>query len=481
MATPGEATGGGETRSAIEENSIGFVPLDQRQGRVRDLFTLWFTTNIAPLPVVTGAMAIQVFGLSLGWSISAIILGHLVGAAVLGACSAQGPQMGLAQMIQSRGQFGRYGALLVVTFATLLYVGFFTSNIVLAARSVHALSPGIGLPLGAVLCAIAAAAIGILGYNVIHLLNRIGMWFMGLGLLYAAIRLTGALPDGVLWRGGFSMVGWLSTFSLGAVWHISYACYTSDYSRYLPPSVGLRGPFLASFAGAALGAAASFLLGALAVAGAGANADPMTQVGQAVGVLGPVLMLLFVLNIVSHNALNIYGAVLSLITMAQTFVVSWMPGRRARVMLSVLVLGGCLTVATLSADTFVPRFIGFVIGLMVVLAPWATINILDFYVIRKGRYDIASFFEADGGIYGRLNSKAAAAYLAGIAVQLPFLTSALYTGPLAKALGGLDIGWLIAPIVTGGVYLALLGGRAAVPPRADDHRRHTALNPSTSA
>ena len=85
MATPGEAP------AAIEANSIGFVPLAERHGRVRDLFTLWFTTNIAPLPVVTGAMAIQVFGLSLGWSISAIILGHLVGALVLAACSAQGP------------------------------------------------------------------------------------------------------------------------------------------------------------------------------------------------------------------------------------------------------------------------------------------------------------------------------------------------------------------------------------------------------
>lgn len=454
MATPGEASG------TIEANSIGFVPLAERHGRVRDLFTLWFTTNIAPLPVVTGAMAIQVFGLSLGWSISAIILGHLTGALVLGACSAQGPQMGLAQMIQSRGQFGRYGALLVVVFATLLYVGFFTSNIVLAAKSVHALAPGVGLPVGAVLCAAAAAGIGILGYNVIHLLNRIGMWFMGLGLLYAAIRLGGGLSSEIVWRGGFSMVGWFAMFSLGAVWHISYACYTSDYSRYLPPSVGIRGPFLASFAGAALGAAASFILGAMAVAGAPAGADPMTQVSGSVGVLAPVLMLLFVFNIVSHNALNIYGAVLSLITMAQTFVASWTPGRTARIVMSVVVLGACLVVATTSADTFVPRFIGFVIGLMVILSPWATINLIDFYIVRKGRYDITSFFEADGGIYGRLNSRAAIAYLAGIAVQLPFLTSSFYTGPLAKAIGSLDIGWLIAPVVTGALYLGLRVGKA---------------------
>ncbi len=449
MASPTDGQG------VIEENSIGFVPLEARHGRVRDLFTLWFTTNIAPLPVVTGAMAIQVYGLSLGASLSAIVLGHLIGALVLGACSAQGPQMGLAQMIQSRGQFGRYGALLVVVFATLLYVGFFTSNIVLAAKSVHALAPAVDLPVGAVICALAAAGIGVLGYNVIHWLNRVGMWFMGLGLLYAGVQLVMHMPAGLLTAGGFSMIGWLSMFSLSAVWHISYACYTSDYSRYLPPSVGIRGPLLASFAGAALGAAASFMLGALAVAGQPANADPMGMVSGAVGVLSPVLMLLFVINIVSHNALNIYGAVLSLITMGQTFVASWEPGRKARVVLSAVVLSACLFVATVSADTFVPRFITFVIGLMVVLAPWATINIVDFYFIRRGRYDIESFFKPDGGIYGLLNVKAATAYIAGIAVQIPFLTSGLYTGPLSAAFGGLDIGWLVAPVVTTAVYLAM--------------------------
>ena len=34
---------------AIESNSIDYVDPSQRHGKVRDLFTLWFCTNIAPL------------------------------------------------------------------------------------------------------------------------------------------------------------------------------------------------------------------------------------------------------------------------------------------------------------------------------------------------------------------------------------------------------------------------------------------------
>ncbi|HWU01992.1 MAG TPA: cytosine permease, partial [Novosphingobium sp.] len=384
----------------VEANSITCVPDEQRHGSVRDLFTLWFTTNIAPLPMVTGAMAVQSYGLSLGWAALAIVLGGWVGACVLGACSAQGPQLGLAQMIQSRGQFGRYGALLVVGIATTLYIGFFTSNTVLGGRSLATLVPGVPLPAGAMLCALAAATIGLLGYNVIHWLNRVGMVVMGAGLVAAFVAVLRQMPPGELFANRVTPLGFLSTFSLAAVWHISYACYTSDYSRYLPRSVGLRRPFLMSTAGAALGASAAFIFGAAAVAGAPAGAEPMKVIATHTGWLGPVLMVLFLMNIVSHNALNMYGAVLSIITAVQTFAARWMPGRQARMVLSVVVLAGCLSMATLSADVFVPRFIALVILLLLVLAPWTTINITDFYLIRRGVYDTEAMFAPDGGRYG---------------------------------------------------------------------------------
>ena len=46
--------------------------------------------------------------------------------------SAQGPQLGLPQMIQSRPQFGYIGALLVWLFAYLQYAGFNVFNTILA-------------------------------------------------------------------------------------------------------------------------------------------------------------------------------------------------------------------------------------------------------------------------------------------------------------------------------------------------------------
>ncbi len=58
----------------------------------------------------------------------------------------------------------------------------------------------------------------------------------------------------------------------------------------------------------------------------------------------PVLMVLFLLNVISHNALNLYGAVLSIVTSIQTFAGSWTPSVRVRVVRSVVVLAGWLLV-----------------------------------------------------------------------------------------------------------------------------------------
>ena len=70
-----------------------------------------------PLTFVTGALAPVVFKLPFGYSVVAILLGNLVGALFMALHSAQGPRLGVPQMIQSRGQFGMIGAVLVIAIA----------------------------------------------------------------------------------------------------------------------------------------------------------------------------------------------------------------------------------------------------------------------------------------------------------------------------------------------------------------------------
>ena len=312
---------GGNTAPLIENHTVDYVPLAERHGKARDLFTLWFSTNIAPLPIVTGAMVVQVFHLNLLWGLIAIALGHMIGGVVIALASAQGPRMGIPQMVQSRGQFGRYGALLIVFFAALIYVGFFISNIVLAGQSIHGMMPSVPLPVGVLIGALSATAIGVIGYRFIHTLNRIGTWVMGAALLAGFIMIFSQdLPLDFFSRGSFNLSGWLATLCLGIIWQISFSPYVSDYSRYLPSDIGIAKPFWATYFGATLGTILSFSFGAVAVLATPEGTEAMAAVKQSTGMLGPILMLLFLLNIISHNALNLYGAVLSIVTSSPTVV-----------------------------------------------------------------------------------------------------------------------------------------------------------------
>lgn len=45
-------------------------------------------------------------------------------------------------------------------------------------------------------------------------------------------------------------------------------------------------------------------------------------------------------------------------------------------------------------------------------------------------------------------------YLIGILIQVPFLSTAFYTGPLVETLGGVDISWIVGLLVPEFLYYA---------------------------
>ena len=278
----------------LEKHTIGYVPPSDRHGRPRDLFTLWFGTNIAPLPVVTGAAGVTVFGLDLVSCVIAIVVGHLVGGVFMALHSAQGPQMGIPQMIQSRGQFGSYGALIVVAIAAVMYLAFFASNIVLAGQSLHGIAEPVPVSWGIVLGALGSGLICVIGYRFIHALNKVATWVLGIAIVLGigAIFATG-VPSDFWTRGSYTNAGFLATVSLAALWQIAFAPYVSDYSRYLPADVGVRATFWATYAGCTLGSILPFVFGAVVALAMVPGSDVMVGVRDTTGALGPVLLVLF--------------------------------------------------------------------------------------------------------------------------------------------------------------------------------------------
>lgn len=99
--------------------------------------------------------------------------------------------------------------------------------------------------------------------------------------------------------------------------------------------------------------------------------------------------------------------------------------------------------------------------LLYFLVPWTAVNLVDYFLVRKGRYAIPHFFTPKG-IYGAWQARGIAAYLIGFASMVPFFHivdaasgQAIFVGYFAQRMHGVDIAWLVGLLVAGSVYLAL--------------------------
>jgi len=454
--------------ASLESSTIQAIPLSERHGKSRDLFTVWFGSNIMLLTVVTGALAVTIFGLSFVASVLAIVIGHLVGGIFMALHSAQGPQLGVPQMVQTRGQFGSYGSLLVVVLVVVMYLGFFASNAVLGGQSLHGLFPALSINAGIVLVSAVSVLATIFGYRLIHGYTRVMSYFSGSVLLLTFIWIffvTG-LPENFMLRGNFNMPGFLGTLSVAALWQLAYAPYVSDYSRYMPEGTGARTAFWASYSGCCLGSIFPMLLGvviALCIDGD----DIVEGIATMSGSIGFLVLATLSIGVAATNAMNCYCGALSTITVGQTLFPKWSAGAGSRTIVALALFSISLALALLGKDDFMVNYTNFILLLLYVLVPWTAINLVDYYLVMHGSYDVPSFFRRDGGIYGYFNWTAVLCYFVGIVVQVPFMATDIYTGYVADAMNGADISWLVGLVVISPLYYVLASRRQKALPAQD--------------
>ncbi len=152
----------------VEVHHIDIVSESERHGRARDLFPVWFAANLNVGNAVFGALAVVV-GNSVFWAILAVLVGNVIGGTFMALHSVQGARLGVPQLIQSRGQFGFFGALLPVVLAAFLYGGFFVVSAVIGGQALNAALPAVSVNQGIVLGAIVSVLLALLGYRAIHL------------------------------------------------------------------------------------------------------------------------------------------------------------------------------------------------------------------------------------------------------------------------------------------------------------------------
>lgn len=455
----------------VERRSIDVVPDEERHGSAFSQFTLWLGANLQITAVVTGALAV-VFGATPLWALAGLLVGNLLGGTVMALHSAQGPRLGLPQMITSRAQFGVRGAVVPLALVIVMYIGFFASGTVLAGQAVGELTH-LGDTTGIIVFALVTGVAATVGYRLIHLLGKVAGLVCALAFVYLGVRLLDHADLGALLHPrGFGLPVFLLAVSLSASWQLAFGPYVADYSRYLPRRTSARATFWWTLSGSVLGAQWSMTFGALAAAAApaafvGHEVTYIVGLGGA-GLIASLLYFVIALGKLTINILNTYGGFMSLVTGVSGFrgQRTLSPRARAAYIAAIMVAG--TVVALLGKDSFLTAFKDFLLFLLTFFTPWSAINLVDYYLISKERYDIPALTDPQGR-YGAWNGTALSVYALGVLAQLPFLATAFYTGPLVAPLGGADLSWLVGLLVPAALYGALARrdtGRM-VPPEPD--------------
>ncbi|MFJ9129482.1 purine-cytosine permease family protein [Streptomyces sp. NPDC102340] len=441
----------------VEKHSIDVVPDSERHGSAFNQFTLWLGANLHITAVVTGGLAV-VFGGDVVWSLIGLVLGNLLGGAVMALHSAQGPKLGLPQMIQSRAQFGVKGAVVPLLLVILMYVGFFASGTVLAGQATARLTHTNDTT-GIIVFALVTGVVATVGYRVIHVLGRVASIVCALAFVYLGVRLFDRTDVGALLSDAhFSMPMFLLAVSLSASWQLAFGPYVADYSRYLPRTTSGKATFWWTLAGSALGSQWSMAFGVLVAASAGEKFID-NQVGYVVSLGGAGLAASFfyfviALGKLTVNVLNTYGGFMSMVTGISGFRGQRVLSQRGRAVYIGIIMVAGTVVALAGKDSFLTSFKDFLLFLLTFFTPWSAINLVDYYLISRERYDLPALFDPNGR-YGAWRWDALVVYGIGLLAQLPFLATAFYTGPLVGPLGGADVSWIVGLVVPAVLYWLL--------------------------
>ncbi len=446
----------------IEARSIDWIPDPERHGTVRQQAALWFLGNFQYFTIPIGFLG-PALGLSLGWSILAGALGILFGTLFMAFHATQGPVFGLPQMIQSRAQLGYRGVTVALVATLFTYLAF---NIADQALLSGGLQGAFGWSAGLVAIAsvVLAALLAILGYDWVHRVFRLLLVvaFPFYAVITVAVLVGHAGGAAPKHAGGFVFAAFMAQFSLAAAYNITYAPYVSDYSRYLPRTTPARPIIAAVFCGASGSAIWLIALGAWMATRLGVSdglVGLQTAGNNVVGHLGSITAFLSASALLATMGMNAYGAMLTVLTAIDSLV-PIKPNRAWRVATIIALAALWYGIARGISSNAVTTVLNSLTLMLYLLVPWTALNLVDYFVVRRGHYAITDLFRPDG-VYGAWAWRGLTAYVVGFAAEIPFMVLPTiggfsYTGWFPQHVtNGVDFAWLVGLIVSGVVYALL--------------------------
>lgn len=466
---PGESPSSSDRFGKVEEIGVEYIPESKRESRPRNMLTVFFGGNLAFSVIVFGWLPIT-FGLSWMSAVTASAVGIGLGTLVIVPLVLLGPRTGTNNTVSSGAHFGvngrMIGSLLTLLFA-LAYaaIAVWTSGDALVAAAHRLLGTPTGdgmLALGYGVIATEIVVVALFGHGTVVALQKFVLPVVGVLLLLGVVAFGGRFHPGAA-SGNYLLGGYWQTWALAVTLAVggplSYAPTLGDYSRrisrtrYRDRSVigaTAAGIFFGLFLTAVFG---SFTASTFTTLSSSYVGDLVTY---SPGWYILPIVLIALAGGLGQGVLNIYASGLDLEALIP---------RLSRVHTTLIT--SLTAVALLYFGVFVVNAVDSITAMTLVLnglaAPWVAINVVGFFVARRGQYDPADLQVFNqglrGGRYwftGGWNLRAVIPWVAASVVGICSVNTTLYTGPFANLAGGVDLS-LIAPsaIAVVGYLIAL--------------------------
>jgi len=439
----------------IEGHGIEPIPESARYGSINRVFTVWFTPNLVPAAFFIGTLAAAEF-LQVGFvtGILAIIVGNILGSILVGALATMGPATGMAQMPLARLAFGK-SIVVPGLLNWLSCIGWDGINSVFGAAALSILT---GLPFvpSLVIIVVAQGALGVFGYEAIHLFEKWGAVALAVMFGVVTVGIFGN-ASGISRTDGLPGLDGLGAFvtytAICASFVLAWGLYASDYTRYLPTSASRSRIFLWTVLGLSLASGWVETLGlAVADQAGGTNVETIRDLVGG-GLLGALALAAIAVGTIAVNAMNDYTGSLSLQAVGLRL-------PRVYSAVAVAILGFVFTLY-LQAGDLVHKFESFLLLILYWVTPWAAVVLVDWW--QRGRHaEVSRLMD-----FARLPSGglALASLIIGFLVSVPFQQSELgfqladATGlPIntfaSESLHYADIAFVVGFVVAGLVYWA---------------------------
>lgn len=376
---------------ALPEWGIDPVPDRHRTLNGVDLAVLWGDLGIGLLVLVAGGLLVP--ALSFPTALGAIVLGSVIGVALLGLVAVAGADHAVPTMVLFRPVLGIRGSWIPSALNSLQLIGWTAVELwamshvadLVARRTLDISARGLWLGIAAVVCT-ALALWGPIGVTRVWM-ERFGVWVIGaISVAVTLLLVLDADLAGIWSRSGTGGLGFGPALDLVIAMPISWLPLVADYARFTRRP---RAAFGGTFWGYLIANVWLYALGALLVLGAGSDPSPA---GMAAGILslagGSIAGMLFLAGLLVGETdeafADIYSGAVSLQNIFP---------RAPRALLTILIAGVAAVLASWLTMEDYESFL-FLIGS--VFVPLFGVLSAELFIHRRRRLDRDELYEATG-------------------------------------------------------------------------------------